>query len=100
MDNWRDNDQGNILMQYTGLHDKNGKEIYEGDIVGGVYEPSYIGWCNKCASLQLMTDQINDYGPCQQCEGDVSWRELTEEESIEIIGNIYETPELLNPSSR
>jgi uncharacterized phage protein (TIGR01671 family) len=53
------------LMQYTGLHDKNGKEIYEGDIVT---------WGNE-TNLRGMEDGYN--------------------RDIEVIGNIYENPELI-----
>jgi len=85
------------LMQYTGLHDKNGKEIYEGDIVK--YYDSYHMWLTG-----LVIN--NGIGFGISVEGD--WLELTEfagypvyvenlpnVEEIEVIGNIYENPELL-----
>jgi uncharacterized phage protein (TIGR01671 family) len=81
------------IMQCTGLKDKNGKLIYEGDILGGIYH-GYIEYCNECKCLQL---KVKDYG-CLACEGDLHWYELVEAEEqneLEVIGNIYENPELL-----
>ena len=82
-----------ILMQCTGLKDKNGKLIYEGDILGGIYH-GYIEYCNECKCFQL---KVKDYG-CLACEGDLHWYELVEAEEqneLEVIGNIYQNKELL-----
>ena len=85
-------DNNNILMQSTGLRDKNGTLIYEGDILGGIYENLYIHWCDKCMQFQI---KAFDYG-CMACEGDVHWAEIVEDNNkLEIIGNIYENKELL-----
>lgn len=81
------------INQCTGLKDKNGKLIYEGDILGGIYH-GYIEYCNECKCFQL---KVKDYG-CLACEGDLHWYELVEAEEeieLEVIGNIYENPELL-----
>jgi|SRR5579864_428466 len=72
-----------VLMQYTGLKDKNGKEIYEGDILqvpGAI--PAQVYW---------------DFGSWQLRNGSLTGGMLAnfDEENIEIIGNIYENPELL-----
>lgn len=67
------------LQQFTGLLDKNGKEIYEGDIV-----QEGIG---KCEVLWGVTG----WDPFEYCGGG----ELNSKQ-CEIIGNIYENPELLN----
>lgn len=69
--------------QFTGLHDKNGKEIYEGDIVrydmGGECEVSYcIG--GGFAGFDLSPAFHNEH-------------QLTD---VEVIGNIHDNPELLN----
>jgi len=80
------------LMQYTGLKDKNGKEIYEGDVLGGVWGDGYIGWCDKCKSFEY----FDITHVCYSCVGDVFWSEFLEDEGKhEVIGNIHENPELL-----
>ncbi len=72
------------LMQFTGLYDKNGKEIYEGDIIlfnnfgdtldKVVYSPG----CFHTSGGGYLLDEIRE---------------------IEVIGNIYENPELLEENN-
>lgn len=84
------NDDDCVLEQCTGLKDKNGNLIYEGDIIGGVLEGLYIGWCNECKQFCLK----NQLGECMACLGDVHWCDLVEDDGkIEIIGNIHENKE-------
>ena len=76
-----------ILMQYTGLNDKNGKEIYEGDIVGDNKIKWIVKW-NKHRmgfSLYPTTKQLYDEMPIN----------VENELGFKILGNIYENPELL-----
>lgn len=82
-----------ILMQSTGLKDKNGKLIYQGDILGDIYGGLYIHYCEHCHQFQLYSQ---GYG-CMACNGDIHWIEVVEDnKKLEVIGNIYENKELLN----
>jgi uncharacterized phage protein (TIGR01671 family) len=82
-----------ILMQYAGLKDKNGKKIFEGDSLGGIYEGCYVDYCDKCCSHQVFLGD-KEIG-CMSCQGDIGWYELLDDADLEVIGNIYENPELL-----
>lgn len=68
------------LMQYTGLKDKNGKEIYEGDIVNDGYE-------SKAVEYQGILIAPFDLGD--------PYRSTLMPYDVEVIGNIYEHPHLL-----
>ena len=80
--------ESEYLMQFTGLKDKNGKEIYEGDIVS-IYDPytkiqliTSIIWDDpNCRFAMMYTFMDFDFLICDE---------------IEVIGNIYKNPELLN----
>ena len=75
-----------ILMQYTGLIDKNGKEIYEGDVVtnGKAFFTITLGDCEwVCVGNNRRDKTLHE----------LSW---VINEKYEIIGNIYENKELLN----
>ena len=76
------------LMQYTGLKDKNGKEIYEGDIVKINVDRACVKWNDKYGYFQLVP--IGDY----YFDSDVIGQALEYVEA-EVIGNIYDNPELL-----
>lgn len=85
-----------ILMQYTGLKDKNGVEIFESDIVrscvlinGHIYE--YVGQVKFVAFSWVVSDKAGIYDPFYNYE-DSCPDEIWE---IEVIGNIYQNPELL-----
>ena len=76
-----------VLMQYTGLTDKHNTPIYEGDIVkqftGEIYELSFtVKWNEKECGFWLYQD-IENFNLSKY------------RDKLEVIGNIYENPELL-----
>lgn len=82
-----------ILMQYTGLKDKNNREIFEGDILQESYDfdnkitksrAQQVIWIDKNACFGLIPSNPYEY------------TDLNFHPDREIIGNIYENPELLN----
>ena len=76
-----------VIMQYTGLKDCNGKEIYEGDIDKYGYVVTYVADTNESLGMNCgWYLQRNDFE---------SWSPLEcDSNEIEIIGNIFETPRL------
>ena len=74
------------IMQYIGLKDKNGKEIYEGDIIKAGEDVISIGWNTKYASFCLMKNgwMYDHY-----------FGEAADPEQCEVLGNIYKNKELL-----
>lgn len=89
-----DNNEYIVAMQCVGLEDNTNKLIYEGDIVKTFIGDFIIRYCYICKSYQLFSVE-EDY--CFSCEGDLHWFEFLEElDKTEIIGNIYENPNLLN----
>jgi uncharacterized phage protein (TIGR01671 family) len=76
------------LMQFTGLKDKNGKEIYEGDIV----KMKYVGDIESVEEIKWDTG-----GFVSVLKDNIENRILDKDyEHCEVIGNVWENPELLN----
>ena len=101
------------LMQYTGLKDKNDKEIYEGDIIQFVWEEDscwgkagtykgYIGFNQGAFEVTYIgRDEItvfDDGGWHENSKSDDMQSFISWSEEIEVIGNIYENKELLKNS--
>lgn len=102
-------EKGRVLIQYTGLKDKNGKEIYEGDIIEFVWEEdscwgkegTYKGFIRYCdGRYEVVYINRQEYTPTKdggkhpnsksdELQSFIKW---TDKQNIEVIGNIYENP--------
>ena len=82
-----------ILMQSTGLKDKNGKEIFEGDVV------KYEAGCNTVTEEVVYDKNFAVFG-VKDADANIifTFGELAEDidlSSLEVVGNIYNNPGLL-----
>lgn len=82
-----------VIMQSTGLKDKNGKEIFEGDILAVKTDDGtlnvYVFWDEEHALFMFESKQYNEKEALAELLEDNSY-------PFEIIGNIYENEELLD----
>ena|SRR3990167_2446590 len=79
-------------MQYTGLLDKNGKKIFEGDILK--VKGKEIGAEEHIIKMEYTTHSVGDFINAEYV-GFRDYSKSTYGREVEIIGEIYSTPELL-----
>ena len=77
-------DKNIYLMQFTGLKDKNGKEIFDGDIVEFLGLKLPVGFMR--GHFMVYMDFVGH---------EDLWKAIDRDPNLEVIGNIYENPELL-----
>ena len=83
------------LMQFTGLHDKNGREIFEGDLLGEwlnidgekIQTAIPVLWSEEVTAFMVDLSALKDGSYCEFLAHNYY--------GCEVIGNIYENPELL-----
>lgn len=89
------------LMQFTGLYDKYGKEIYEGDILEYFYidknEPYSLGNVQAVINFEHGAFRCREVGFDYEGKKEIPMllTDFIDDIEIEIIGNIHENPELL-----
>jgi len=75
-----------IFQQFTGLHDKKGQEIYEGDLVKGMFmDTDYMNW-ETITSEVVWIDIVAGFNLSS---------DLWDKTDLEVIGNIFENSEIL-----
>lgn len=107
LDEWRNMqvEQDNstfVWLQYTGLKDTNGVEVYEGDVIKISYDTNFADKPFYIGSVRYGSEQgypAFDLDPWIDCEMNaLSWLNSESDESVksyEVIGNIYQHPNLL-----
>lgn len=90
---WLHFDDYECIMQSTGLKDKNGKEIFEGDVLeiqdeGEVFGNAKLTWDNEQVVFMIEAISVDGIALFHEILSDESY-------SYRVVGNVYENPELL-----
>lgn len=95
---------GYNIMQYTGLKDENGKEIYEGDIIEFSYDMFVGNFDTFVAKGKVVFEEgafyVEVFENERTTEDEVYLLYNINLDTIEVIGNIYENKELLDETNR
>ena len=89
------------IVQFTGLYDKEGKEIYEGDILNKLRHEETNNWASKLVHRKDKIEEVTFAGGCFVIEStgekvvDYIYSIVHHRVEATVIGNIYENPELL-----
>lgn len=95
-DVYRFEDEEVKLMQYTGVKDKNGKEIYEGDIIK--YKFPYDTRLKHISPVKFLETEAS-FGIKDRYENEIPLYTISANNYFEVIGNIYENKNLLEESN-
>lgn len=95
-----DKDSNYIFEQFTGLKDKNGKEIYEGDLLSLKYPNDLRRKTNAVIVYDYGSNSLR-FKVYESTEMYVLYNHLPKYLNFEVIGNIHDNPELLvtNPNN-
>lgn len=90
---WKTDKEGKrfVLSQYTGLKDKNNREIYEGDVIKAISFARWIGVVEYSDENQAFI--FDDLDKKYRGKSTVFMNQF--DDGFEILGNIYENPKLL-----
>ncbi|WAE46389.1 YopX family protein (plasmid) [Levilactobacillus brevis] len=80
------------LLQYTGLKDANGKEIYKGDIVR-MQRPGFHEY--DCYEVKYFIQDVCIFKIVKVTDGSTLFESPSNGHDVEIIGNVHENPELV-----